>query len=274
MSYIKQEISMILDSGTDAGAVNKSADGSYFEIQLQDPLALPNDAINVQLAVEEAEIWWTVPNVITGQNDKFYVTHAGVPYIVTIPQGLYDLTGISQTILRELENLGLPTSPALFTFSPDTATSKVEIKFNYTTTSIDFTQPDTPRLLLGFNAAVIGLVPVAGETIVADNVASFNTVNYFLLHSDLTSSGIRNNNTYTQTVAKVAIDVAPGSQIVYKPFNPARINADDLIGASRTNIKVWLTDDLNNRVNTNTESYSLRVVIRYQVPVEKVLYGQ
>ena len=72
----------------------------------------------------------------------------------------------------------------------------------------------------------------------------------------------------------MAIDVAPGSQIVYKPFNPARINADDLIGASRTNIKVWLTDDLNNRVNTNTESYSLRVVIRYQVPVEKVLYGQ
>ena len=266
-TYIKQEISMILDSGADAGAVNKSADGSYFEVQLQNPLLIPREAVNVQMAVEEAEIWWSVPNVITGQNDKFYVTHAGNPYVVTIPQGLYDLTAIAQTILRELENLGLPTTPPLFTFSPDEATQKVEIKFNYNTTSIDFSQADTPRLLLGFNSAVIGPVASAGETIVADNVAGFNTINYFLLHSDLANDGIRTNNTYTQTIAKVPIDVSPGSQIVYKPFNPARISEDNLIGSPRTNIKVWLTDDQNNRVNTNTENFSVRVVIRYQVPL-------
>jgi hypothetical protein len=266
MTYIKQEYSMILDSSTEAGAENKSSDGSYFEIQLGEALNVPSNAIGCQLAVEDAEIWWSVPNVITGSNDKFYITYSSVLYTVTLAQGLYDLTGISQAIARELGNYAViaALSKPLLTFSPDEATNKVEIKFNFNA-SIDFTQLDTPRLLLGFDSQT--LTATAGQTKIADNQASFNTVNYFLLHTDLTSNGIRNNNSYNQTVAKVPITVAPGSQILYKPFNPAKINANELIGAYRTNIKVWLTDDKNRRVNTNGEAYSLRIVIRFMMPV-------
>ncbi len=266
MSFIKEEISMVLDSSSEAGAVNKSADGSYFEIQLDNPLVIPQEAVSTTVSVEEAEVWWSIPNIITGTNDKLYVSHSGVSYTITIPQGLYDLSGLAQAINRELINNGAPSSPPLFSFSPDEATQIVEIKLNYTTTTIDFTQADTFRSILGFDSAVIGTVSVAGETISANNVAGFNTINYFLLHTDLVQNGIRNNNKYSQTVAKVQIDTSPGSQIIYKPFNPARIS-EQMNGSSRTNIKVWLTDDKNNRVNTNGESYSLRLVISYQMPM-------
>lgn len=267
MAFVERQTSLILDSGS--GAINRSADGAYFQVNFGDPLRIPADAVDCNIAVEEAEIWNTIPNITTGVNDRFFVTDSSVPatYSLTIPQGLYDLTGLSQAILRELENAGAATAPALLTMTPDEATQKVEIKLNYSTVSIDFTQPNTMRTILGFNSRVVG-PGTAGTTYLADNVAAFNQLNYFLLHTDLVTDGIRQNDAYSQTVAKVPIDAAPGSQIIYSPRNPARIEEPNLIGATRNNIQVWLTDQNNVRVNTNTEYYSLRLNISYKVPVK------
>lgn len=369
---VPQEITMIVSSNPENGASNVSTDGSYFEIQLEEALTLPSEALSPTLSVEEATVWWSVPNIITGKNDKMYITGTsalpvitnrnllgfpgtatfsmtivspnvstlimfnlagGMPigafivgdkfrdddplsisynveytithitldtannktytvsgllegniladnggfsrvrynsitnYIITIPQGLYDLNGINQAILRGLENAGAKTDPdPLIVMIPDEATSKVQIKFNYATVSIDFTPADTPRDILGFNSAVYGTYPTAPITIVAPNIAGFNTVNYFLIHSDLTSRGIRFNNNYSQTIAQVLIDVSPGSQIVNKPFNPAKIPVNELVGAKRNNIRMWITDDSNNRINMNNEYWSARIVIRYLKP--------
>jgi hypothetical protein len=95
---VEKETNMIASSDPDAGAINISADGSRFEIQLQDAIQLPAEAINVQIAVEEATVWWVVPNINTGVNDKMYITvprasdDALTAYVITIPQGLYDLS--------------------------------------------------------------------------------------------------------------------------------------------------------------------------------------
>ena len=367
---VPQEISMIVSSDPTNGASNRSADGSYFEIQLQDGLSLPAEALNATLSVEEATVWWTIPNIITGKNDKMYITgtpataeitsrtdlgfpvastyemtvvspgvsnlnianiaggmpigafvigdifrpdsgvsngflyeilgivedtatsktynvggllegniasNAGefsrvrngtsVNYIITIPQGLYDLNGINQAILRELENAGALIDPnPLFSLSADEPTSKVELRINYNNVIIDFTPLDTPRVILGFASAVYGPYPTAPISVLAPNVAAFNQVNYFLIHSDLTNRGIRFNNDYNQTIAQVLIDVAPGSQIVSRPFNPARIAVPELVGAKRNTIRFWLTDDDDNRVFTNNEYWSARLVIRYLKP--------
>jgi hypothetical protein len=269
---IPEEISMIVSSDPAAGAINISPDGSYFEIQLQDGLQIPKEALNINIAVEEATVWWVVPNIITGENDKMYITGPDVGdvvqnYVVTIPQGLYDLSGINQAILRELENQGAKIDPdPLITLTPDEPTQKVEIRFSYPTVSVDFTQADTPRDILGFNSQVLGPYPGAPVSILADNVAAFNQINYFLIHSDLTNKGIRFNNNYSQTIAQVLIDVPPGSQIVSTPQNPAKINAPELGGAKRTNLRVWLTDDKDRRVNTNGEYFTARIVIHYLKP--------
>jgi len=276
MSFtVPEEISMIVSSDPNNGAVNRSSDGSYFEVQLQDGLKIPKDALNVNISVEEATIWWTVPNIITGENNKVYISGPDKldllqNYVLTIEQGLYDLSGLNASIARELEAQDAKIDPEpLITLSPDEATQKVQLRFNYATVFIDFTQNDTPREILGFDSAVY--TPVPTNPILAPNVAAFNTVNYFLIHSDLTNKGIRFNNNYNQTIAQVLIDVPPGSQIVSKPFNPAKVNAQELSGATRTNLRFWLTDDNNNRINTNNEYWSARIVIHWLQPfvVEK-----
>ena len=271
MSFtIPEEISMIVSSDPTNGASNISPDGSYFEVQLQDGLSVPKDALNVNISVEEATIWWSVPNVITGENDKLYITGPDTldvlqNFVLTIPQGLYDLTGINEAMARELEAAGAKIDPEpLITFSPDEATQRVQMRFNYGTVSIDFTQTDTPRVILGFDAQVYSPVPT--NPILAPQVAAFNRINFFLIHSDMTNKGIRFNNNYNQTIGQVLIDVAPGSQIVSRPFNPAKINAPELAGTTRTNLRFWLTDDEDRRVNTNNEYWSARIVINYLRP--------
>jgi len=269
---VPEEISMIVSSDPNSGATNISSDGSYFEVQLQDGLKIPKDALNVNIAVEEATVWWVVPNIITGQNDKLYITGPDTTdvvqnYVITIPQGLYDLAGLNQAVLRELENAGAKIDPdPLITLTPDEPTQKVEIRFNYPTVEVNFTPTDTPRDILGFNGINYGPYVGAPINILAPNIAQFNQVNYFLIHSDLTNKGIRFNNNYNQSLAQVLIDVAPGSQIVSKPFNPAKINAPELTGTSRTNLRFWLTDDEDRRVNTNGEYWTARIVIHYLKP--------
>ena len=122
------------------------------------------------------------------------------------------------------------------------------------------------RQILGFNNTVYGPYNNAPITVLGDNVASFNQVNYFLIHSDLCTKGIRFNNAYNQTISQVLIDAPPGSQIVSKPFNPSSINCQDLAGAIRNNIKMWITDDKNRRINMNNEYWSCRIVIKYLKP--------
>ena len=268
---VPEEISMIVSSDPSTGAINRSSDGSYFEIQLQDGLNIPKEAHNINLSVEEASIWWTVPNIITGQNDKIYISGINTldvltDYVITIPQGLYDLSGLNQAILRGLENAGAKVNPnPLITLTADEPTQKVEIRYNYGSVLIDFTKTDTPRAILGFNSAIYGPY-TAGTNLLAPNVAQFNQINYFLIHSDLTTKGIRFNNKYNQTISQVLIDVSPGSQIVSRPFNPARIPVPELGGARRTNFRMWLTDDEDRSVNTSGEYWTARIVIRYLRP--------
>jgi hypothetical protein len=268
---VPQEITMIVSSDPKSGAVNRSSDGSYFEINLEDGLHVPKEALNVNVEVEDSTVWWTVPNIITGVNDLLFITGPNTSdvstlFTVTIPQGLYDLSGLNEAIARELEQAGAKIDPdPLISLSPDEATQRVEIRFSYAGTSIDFTQAQTPRDILGFDALVYSIT--GGNPQLAPNTAAFNTINYFLIHSDLTNKGIRINNNYSQTLTRVLIDVPPGSQIVSQPFNPPRINAEELAGTKRTTLRFWLTDDENRRVNTAGEYWSARIVIHYLMPM-------
>tara|TARA_R110000772_G_scaffold53495_1_gene122398 strand:+ start:6641 stop:7498 length:858 start_codon:yes stop_codon:yes gene_type:complete len=281
MSFIKEEISIIVSSDSKTGALSKSLDGSRFEIQLDgEGLHIPKDAMNVTVEVEEATIWWSIPNIITGENDKIYIygdSDDAVPvpqlYTITVPQGLYDLSALNLAILSELESQGARTldgtgaSLPLISMSADSSTQKVRLRFNYPNVYVDFTQANTMRDILGFNSAVYGPYAGAPQNILADSTAQFNTVNYFLIHSDIVSKGVRFNNTYNQTIAQVLINVAPGSQIVSTPFNPARSGANELAGSRRTNLRFWLTDDQDRAINTNNENWSARIVIHYMRPM-------
>lgn len=270
---IPEEISLLISSNPNQGATNRSADGSTFTIQLQESLHLPADAKNVNIEVQSATVWWVVPNITTGVNDKIYCT---VPrasdskltaYTLTIPQGLYDLTALNQTVQRELENAGAIITPEpAFIILADDATQKVEIRANYVGVEIDFTQADTPRDILGWTSVVVGPSVSAPQNFLAPSVAQFNQVNSFLICSDLVNRGMSFNGKYNQIISQVLIDVSPGSQIVYTPFHPPKLAAQDLAGNNRTSLRFWLTDDQNRLVNTNGEYYTVRINISYLHP--------
>ncbi len=156
---------------------------------------------------------------------------------------------------------------SLISLSAEEATQKTILRFNYPSTTVDFTPLDTFRDILGFNSAVYPLIEIPPVPIMAPNLAAFNQINYFLIHTDLVNSGIRFNNSYNQTLAQVLINVPAGRQIVSTPFNPAKVNADELTGVLRTNLKFWLTDDKNKLVNTNGETWSCRILITYLEPI-------
>lgn len=274
---VRKQISMLVSSDPSLGAKNVSSDGSRFEIALETPITIPKDAVGVHVACEESTVWWTIPNIVTGVNDTFYVTgddDQAIPvqqnYVIVIPQGLYDISGLNNALLSGLEAAGARTSPdPIVTLDADSSTQKVQIRLNYTNSSVDFSagKTDTCRDILGFDPQVVGPDAGAPLNILADNVAAFNTINSFLIHSDIVGQGIRFNNTYNQTIAQVLIDVAPGSQIVSTPFHPAQSDANELIGSKRSHIRFWLTDDSNDAVNTNTEFWTTRLVISYQQPM-------
>ena len=284
MNFVKKEISFLVSSDPTVGAINRSPDGSKFEVQLEEALEVPKDAINCTLQVESSTIWFTTPNFIEGQNNKFYVfgdREDGAPaqnFVVEIPQGLYDLIGLNRALISGFEAAGAKItdngeSKPLITLSPDDNTQRVILRVNYPNVTVDFTQPDTPYEILGFPQDVIGPIPGAPVNLLAPDIAAFNQVNYFLIGSDLVQKGIRFNNRYNQIINQTLIDVAPGSQIVSTPFNPARTNCPELIGAKRTNIRFFLTDDKLRPVNTNGEYYTARIVIKYLIPMVMKIEG-
>lgn len=277
---VPEEISMIFSSDPVNGALNTTPDGDRFLVILEDGLKIPRHALNVTVEAQESSIWWTVPNILTGVNDTLYITGPDTSDVIQVfsivfPQGLYDLKDLNESLQRELENAGTKTFDAaqpntkkyLIQFYADTATQKVEIRVNYPNVLVDFTQNDTPRDILGFDALSYGPYPLTPYKLLAPNVAMFNTIDYFLIHTDLLNKGIRINNQYSQTISQVQIDVSPGSQIISRPFNPTSVSADELAGSNRNNLRFWLTDDKNRAINTASEYWSVRLVIKYLLPM-------
>ena len=266
------EISLILNSDPASGSTRQSADGSQFEVDLLSSMRLPKEGLNCTISLEQASVWWVMPNIVSGVNDKMYITGPNVAgtttaFTITIPQGLYDLASLDNTIQALLQNADAKISPfPIVSLSGDDATQKAVFLMNYTDVEIDFTQTDTPQGILGYDSRVVGPFTGAPQHEFADNIASFNQISNFLIHTDLADEGLMLNNSYSQVIGQVLIDVNPGSQVNYQPTHAPKCSASRLLGSSRDSIRVWITDQSNNAINMNSENFSIRLTLRYQTP--------
>lgn len=267
VQYIPNSLSLIVSSDPDNGAQNVTDNGSTFEVQLNRPIQLPNDAKRATIEVNQANIWWTVPNISAElENDQFRFIENANNHTIVFPKGLYSLSSFNALVSRELVNLGLASD--LISFVGDGSTQKVVATFGAAAVQMDFTGANTPRFILGWDSRLVPLIPsVLGQSETADNVAMFNIINSFLLHTSLTAEGIPINNTGANIVASVPIDVQPGSQIVFQPQNPTRAGVPELVGKAQGNFQVWLTDQNNIKVDTNSEVFSATFIIRWWAPI-------
>jgi len=275
MNSITYQLPMIFSSDPKDGAANISSDGSSFTVPLDRPIIVPKDVKYCWVEVQQSTVWNSVPNILTGVNDTFEFTVSATPpglfdgtYSIVIDQGVYDVERLGNAINRGLIDAGIPATAYSFTFIGDVATQKVLIQYNNANNepvSINFGINNSFRDLIGFDSGTYTYPgpTIDGKQLTAQNVAKFNNVEYFLIHSDLVSLGLRNNSSYSQIISQVPITEDVGHQINYSPFNPPRIPAMELIGQKRNTIKFWLTDQRNKLVNTNSEVFSVRLCINY-----------
>ncbi len=264
---IEYHLPILVSSDEKQGAENVTSDGSSFEIYFERPIIIPHKAKNVYITVQEATVWNVVANIITNVNDRFELSYFDgfitVAFNVQIPQGLYDLPNLDDTLNRLFVNAGSPSN--LITLVADSATGKVVIDINVLapeTILLDFTISNSVRDIIGFNSQIIAAQsgPVG---VVSDNVARFNTIDYFLIHTSIVGRGLRIGDSYNNTIAQVLIDSVPGNQIISRPFNPPQIPSQEIAGNKISSAQFWLTDQSNNRVDTNGEFFSARMVIHY-----------
>jgi hypothetical protein len=265
---------MLIDSHPESGSINLTPDGSQFQVPFSEAFLIPANAININVTVPEAQVYNTAPNVIKGVNDTLYFQGLPGPVNTTVvlPPGLYDIPLINAELARQ----GVTT----YSFTEDDATQKVVFNNNSGLISLVlFTgaHSNSPWFIMGAwsgtrsNPAPVdigtpaGVPPGGNQTF--PQVATFNLVNKFLIHSDLVQRGIRLNGGFSQIITDVPIEVPPGSQITYSPPIPASSPANELAGAPRNILRFWLTDNTNNYVNTNGEFWSARLSIHFDEPV-------
>ncbi len=284
MSLLEVKQSYLFSSNSANGALNVSPNGSSFDVRLDNPITIPRHAVYANISVPVARIWWTVPNISPelGNNLLYLTTNwqdgvnpppAGSPnFVITIPKGLYSVPGLQNAISRELVNKGLPSK--LISLSGDDATQKIIITYNTDayTARIDFTQANTLRSILGFNSRLSPLAAAAtdGQSDLSDIPATFNTIDSFLISTNLISNGIPVNSFGSGIISNVSIssEIKVGYQIVYEPMNPLTADCSELIGKSRNFFSFQLTDQNRKLVDTNGEFWYFSMVLTYYVPTD------
>lgn len=267
MAVVTTKISLDVNSDPLFGAENLNATNSRFEINLEQPIFIPNDAINATVSVEEATVWNTVNNISVALNNNTFAITDGLTLLSpVIPNGSYSTSSLSQALNREYVALG--GTSGLVSLEEDFPTQRVILVLDGTISdipnggvSVDFTGANTPRDVLGFDSQIVGPVIVLLEQL-GDNEAAFNNIEYFKIHWD-GGQGIRSNNAFDQTMTRVNITVPAGSQIVSEPQNPATSEAESWIGNRRNHLVFWLTDQANVEVDTG-EIWSARMVFQYE----------
>jgi len=278
IKLVQHEIALVVSSNPALGARNISTiPNSFdaFEVQLDEPLAIPDNSRNPTLTVEASNIWNNESNIKAGVNDALRITapntlDVSTIYNIIIPEGSYSVSQLNQRVQTELANAGAKISPdPVISITPDDATQKIDLRLNYLGVIVNFTVPNSCWEILGFlPTSVVGPPTVAGESFLAPNEANFNVINYYLIASDLCSQGLRFNNTYQQIINQTNITAPPNSLIVSEPFNPSQIQVNELRGQVRSTFTVRLLKDDLQPASTRGEYFSVRMSIKYLVPEE------
>jgi hypothetical protein len=264
----------LFSSNPNAGAeVDPNSKGARFTVTLDNAIEIPYDAFNVTVECVEATIWYTYPN-ITDANNSFSFTYLDpvtvlpVTTLIQLDTGLYSYLQINEAVKRILFAGGHPTT--MFLITADVPTGRIVIEMYDESVTLDFSVNNSLGPLLAFDDAVLVAEPTASNlhptVFYAPTTAKIKHFDYYLIHCDIVDDGLRINNAFNQILTTVLVDKGPGSQLIHRPFEPVKVNSDQLIGTSRTRIECWLTDNNDVLVDTFNEYWDFRIKISYSIP--------
>lgn len=265
---IEKQLPIFFNSAEATGAKKVGTLGNQFEVSLHSPIAIPQDAENCTIEVVQASVWNTSPNISPlYNNDHFYISYSGVDYDIFIPEGLYGVTELDLFFKLQLPNEEPELPSDLFEISSNDATQRCVVTFNYDGVSIDFTRPNTLSDIMGFTSLISG---DTDDSIFADRLAGFNRITSYYILSTMSKTGIPQNQDGQGILTAVPITARVGSLINYSPFNPLRVNAEELIGNQFQTLNFRLVDQLLLDVSTGGEEWQLTVVVRFMIPSRKL----
>ena len=136
--------------------------------------------------------------------------------------------------------------------------------------TIEFVSPNSLNTILGYEENTF-YSQGGGPTdilYVSPNIPQVNSVNFYLIQCDLVDRGIRFNNTYSQIIETILIDVSPGEQILTKPYHPPTCMIEHIAGNPITNVRVSLLNDSLRNANTGGENYYVRLSLKWYEQIE------
>lgn len=269
MPLIEKSKTYFFSSSESLGAFERSALGSTFQVELDRPLRVPPSAINVSIECVAANIWRTTPNISHEyDNDvlQFNDTLFNFKTII-IPKGVYGIGGLNEEIERQMLDMGYPADTIVFGGNNSTQRATVTVAAGFQLV----TDPGFSNIAptLGFTD---GLPKIAGYS-VANEVAKLNRINEYLIHcNNLVQGGISINNKHDGILTEVQIDVLPGNLITYRPYIPYVIDGNHLKLGGIDHLEFRLTDEQDRLVDTNGETWSCSVMIKYMIDSEHLFH--
>ena len=207
-----------------------------------------------EAALLSLDIYNSIPNITKGKNNVFkYSIDNGVTWkTIAFNTGAYELAAINEEIKRQLIVNGDDDEAIILTANISRLTSIVTIENQ--AYKIDFGVPNSIGSILGFGSVVIG----HGYN-ESPNIVDIMQVNSILVNIDIIM-GSYVNGSPSPAIYSFYPNVAPGYKIVERP-NPSLIYYP-LSRHDISRMRVWLTDQNGNLVDTRGETITIRIYVR------------
>jgi len=220
--------------------------GNSVTVNLNQPILL-DEKKKYNMRLLQANIVYCSPNVYTNVNNVLSYTYNGSPFTITFDQGLYSVDDINTKIsIFTLEN---NSNASLFTFEPDSSTSKIYTVYNVANIVINCNVAYSIMPLLGFPKATGNISGPAKYTI-STNQANLNSLQSIFIKCDCVT-GSYENNRVSNVLASVIPDVDPFGTIKFMPYFPTR---NEITSRRIDQITITLTDQDGKDIDMNTNN--------------------
>lgn len=164
-----------------------------------------------EVALQTFVTYNSIPNVSSALNNNelhIFLDSEEKPFIIEIPDGTYELQDLIDFILGDhiskLAKLSLKLNK-----------NTMDVQINCEGATIDFTQPNSIGLLLGFSKDR----KIKPGTEYSDLLIDVNPINTVRVQCNLVKSNIYDLERNDNTIYEFPLDVDPGERIVERPAN-------------------------------------------------------
>ena len=279
MSYRTVQLPFFLSSEN----AKRNVKGNQFTVAIDPPVQIPRTVENTRVSVLEASVVHSMKN-IDANNKTVILKVNNTEHKVELNEGLYaNIDELAQGLVESFigENFIGQNQP-LKNVGVDGIRKKfLDIVVNQVTNRVSFAVPNADWVvevtdnrmdgfnkLLGFDGSELAVTSSSGvKTYTASGIARLDKVNSLALACPGLATGAHiNGNAGASVLCRFPVDLPRNDVIQYLPINPVK-SSYPLQGTTITQLNIELLDQNGGAVDTQGESYSLTLLIEYDMRI-------